>query len=264
MPIEELQGVKLHYKERGAGRPMVFVHGLSCDLTTLEPQVEHFASTHRTIALDLPGHGESELPADAAALTINGFASHTALLCERLGIENAVVVGHSIGGGAALTLAATRPDLVSALVFLDSAIALPEIAAPALEETARAVTGDDFQETWRHITDEMQFLPSSDPALRARIVDKMASIPQRVVVTALENFANFAVAESVELLRRTSAPMIYIASSQRWADRDRLAEARPDAWYAAVACSGHFLQLEVPQQVNAMIERFLAVAANGQ
>ena len=93
-------GVALFYEEAGFGEPpMLLVHGLACDHTHFTPQLEHFSGDHRVVAVDLRGHGQSDAPRQE--YTIEGFADDLAWVCARLGLENPIVVGHSLGGGSA-------------------------------------------------------------------------------------------------------------------------------------------------------------------
>ena len=78
-------GTALAYEDTGAGDPpFVFVHGWTCNHTHFAPQVEHFGRQHRTVAVDLRGHGASAAPEQD--YTISGFADDVAWLCEQLGV----------------------------------------------------------------------------------------------------------------------------------------------------------------------------------
>ncbi|MEJ7755036.1 MAG: alpha/beta fold hydrolase [Nocardioidaceae bacterium] len=73
---------------------------MSATAAYLAPQLAHFATRHRTVAVDLRGHGESDAPEQD--YTIEGFASDVAWMSQQLGLERPVVVGHSLGGIVAL------------------------------------------------------------------------------------------------------------------------------------------------------------------
>src|SRR4051794_11395253 len=103
-------GVTLAYQDRGATpRAMVFIHGLGFDHSTFAPQIEFFSRTHRVIAVDLCGHGASDLGKQEYAMPV--FAEDIAWLCTQLNLVKPVFVGHSMGGNVALTLAALYPDV---------------------------------------------------------------------------------------------------------------------------------------------------------
>ncbi len=99
-------GVALFYEEKGTGEPSVLlVHGWCCDHTYFAPQLGHFAGRgHRVVAVDLRGHGRSDKPHQEYTMQI--FADDLAWVCERIGLEKPVVVGHSMGGIVAFNLAA--------------------------------------------------------------------------------------------------------------------------------------------------------------
>ena len=77
--------------------PILLVHGWCCDHTYFVPQFEHFASRgHRVVAVDLRGHGRSDKPQQGYTMQL--FADDLAWICQRIGVEKPVVVGHSMGG----------------------------------------------------------------------------------------------------------------------------------------------------------------------
>jgi pimeloyl-ACP methyl ester carboxylesterase len=99
-------GVPVNLAEWGSGAPVVLLHGLTGSRAYLVPLAERLARTHRVIAIDLPGHGGTGVPAEA---TIEGSALLMAEACAQLGVERPVVVGHSFGAPLAVAWAAQRP-----------------------------------------------------------------------------------------------------------------------------------------------------------
>ena len=134
-------GTALAYEDTGAGDPpFVFVHGWTCNHTHFAPQVEHFGRQHRTVAVDLRGHGASAAPEQD--YTISGFADDVAWLCEQLGVERPILVGHSMGGTVVLDVAARYPDLPRAVVMVDAApIVGSSPSAEMAAEIAAALRG---------------------------------------------------------------------------------------------------------------------------
>ncbi|MDF1538193.1 MAG: alpha/beta hydrolase [Candidatus Thorarchaeota archaeon] len=124
MPFFEYQGKKMHYvdldqrKDTSAGMPLVFVHGAGSSLMIWTLQLLEFRKTHRVIALDLYGHGDSEdigHPPDIE----KGFTGQIATLMDHLDIEEFVLAGHSMGGGVVMSYA-LRDDVrqPSALILV--------------------------------------------------------------------------------------------------------------------------------------------------
>ena len=114
----EVEGVRLHYLERGTGSPLVLLHGnggmiqdfLSSSL------VDKAARRHRVIVFDRPGYGYSERPR-GTVWTPDAQADLLAAALRRLGVERAMVLGHSWAAMVAVALADRHPDLVSGLVL---------------------------------------------------------------------------------------------------------------------------------------------------
>src|SRR5258706_4953906 len=122
-----------HYT--GSGDPLVFVHGWCCGRWAFAPKVAHFlARGHEVLTLDLPGHGDSA-PLDGP-ITMTTLADAVKGTMAAVGIEQAIVVGHSMGAATALVLAGNAPEVVKAVVAVDPA---PMVARfPDLEPIAGA------------------------------------------------------------------------------------------------------------------------------
>lgn len=113
------QGV-VHYEAYGRGTPVILLHGWlgswGCWLGTMEA----LASRHRTYALDFWGFGESDKRRES--YNISDFVSLVDQFMERLGIQSAPVMGHSMGGTVALSLALDRPQRVKKVAVVGSPI----------------------------------------------------------------------------------------------------------------------------------------------
>ena len=98
----------------GSGMPIVMIHGSGASRAVFARQFDSsLADTHRLIAFDLPGHGDSSDARDpAAAYTITGLAQTTARLLDALGIDRAIIFGWSLGGHVAIELASFHLSLI--------------------------------------------------------------------------------------------------------------------------------------------------------
>jgi pimeloyl-ACP methyl ester carboxylesterase len=251
-------GVQLFYEEAGNGPPMVLVHGWTCDRSHFAPQAAHFSKQYRCISVDLRGHGESGKPEQA--YTIDGFADDVAWMCGELGVSKAVLAGHSMGGAIALAVAAAHPELCAALVMLDPAILFPAELQPLLAQLVAGFRSPGGSKVLRDFGAGQFFLSSSDAALKERLLDGMGRTPMHVVASAFESVGAFGGEAALKAVR---APMLYIEADPVLDRVGRLRELCPEAMTGKTIGSGHFHQLEVPEQINAMIERFLAVSVPG-
>jgi len=118
----EIAGHEVNYAdlgEQGRHRPILFIHGLSGQWQNWLENIPHFAEQRRVVAVDLPGFGLSDMPAEKLSIELYGRV--VAELCERLDLSPAVVVGNSMGGFVAAELAITHPESVERLMLLSSA-----------------------------------------------------------------------------------------------------------------------------------------------
>ncbi len=111
---------RLHVAEWGRGRPIVMVHGLFTSSASFENLLARLPEGSRGLAIDLPGFGEST-PAPGFAPTWDGFARAVTDAADALALESFDLVGHSMGGGIAVVVAARLPERVRRLVLVDAA-----------------------------------------------------------------------------------------------------------------------------------------------
>ncbi|MEU4570455.1 alpha/beta fold hydrolase [Micromonospora sp. NPDC023956] len=248
----------IRYRTYGHGHRGTFllVHGWCGNHEFMEPVARHLTTRHaRVIAVDMPGHGESPPPPDGYA--VEHLAGRLRALAVALDLRDVVVVGHSLGGVWSLATVAGDRDRFTGLVLLDSAVAGPPGAADAVEQTARSLR-DDTSGAVRESIVRSYFLPRSDPRLVEWVVTAMATPSTEVAHEPIAGLATFLRAEGdVAALARWDRPLLFVGSNAPFADYARLAELAPRADIGQTVGSGHFVQLEVPAQVNAMISRHL-------
>ena len=247
-------GVRLCYEEAGtSAAPIVFVHGWCCDHSHFAPQFGHFSARHRVVAVDQRGFGASDKPDQK--YTIEGFADDLAWLCRELGLEKPALVGHSMGGAVVLATAARHPTLPRAVVLCDPAVVPPPFIRAAIDPFLAALATPGYREAARGFIEQRLFGPKDDPKRRAQITEGMLETPQRVMLSAFENLFAF---DSEAAAGACKVPTLLIDAESPLPDRARFRELCPQLVCAQTAGAGHFHQLEVPDQVNAMIERFLS------
>jgi pimeloyl-ACP methyl ester carboxylesterase len=133
----ELPGATVNYAEIGEGEPILFVHGLAgCWRNWLE-NLPYFGRTHRAIALDLPGFGESPMPSWPIDMPAYGQLIHD--FCEKLGIDRvAALVGNSMGGFVSTEAVIEQPARFDRLVLVSAAgISFAEAEGRRIEAQVR-------------------------------------------------------------------------------------------------------------------------------
>ncbi|PZQ50784.1 MAG: alpha/beta hydrolase [Rhodovulum sulfidophilum] len=257
MPFLRRDDVSLYYElTEGRSPPVVLLHGWCCDHTFLAPQAAHLAARgHAVLSLDLRGHGRSDKPEQP--YPIGAFSEDVAWILGALGLARPVLVGHSMGGIIAYDIAARWPDMPATIVMLDAAVVLPEAARAAVVASVAKLDGPDHAAVQRRMVEEVFFLPTDDPARREAILATMTAAPRHVMVAAYAGLGRYDAAAA----GRAVAPSLYIAANEPSprCDMARLRGLLPELRQGQTVGSGHFCQLEVPDQINAMIDRFLAL-----
>jgi len=114
----EVEGVKLHYLTAGKGSPLILLHGYAETSRMWKPIMPLLAGRFTVIAPDLPGIGDSAIPADGLDMKTAAIRIHA--LARSLGVGKARVVGHDIGLMVAYAYAAQYPAEVEKLVLMDA------------------------------------------------------------------------------------------------------------------------------------------------
>lgn len=121
----------------GDGPPVVWIHGLGGIWQNWLLNIPAFMGSHRCVAIDLPGFGQSELP--VGEISIGNFAKTVDRVCDLLDIENPVVIGNSMGGFVGAELAVSFPTRVAKLVLVSAAgLSTEYLAREPLLAAARA------------------------------------------------------------------------------------------------------------------------------
>lgn len=113
-------GITIHYREYGAGEPLLLIHGFTSSSYTWTDVAPELSKKYRVIAPDLPGFGLTSKPKDAP-YNYKAFSEALIKLMDKLGVQKASVAGNSMGGGTALQLTLDHPDRVDKLILIDSA-----------------------------------------------------------------------------------------------------------------------------------------------
>jgi pimeloyl-ACP methyl ester carboxylesterase len=248
-------GLKIGYDATGNGEPAVlFIHGFFGNGGYFSSQVTHLSKGRRVLTVDLRGHGRSEAP---EVVTVSDFAADVIAVCDAAALKSVVLCGHSMGAVVALQVAEARPELVRGIVMLDGAILFPEpVRRHGLETLVPALGTEDWLEALRGYFGRT--LDAADPPeVTARVMADLGGTRPKFARTF---FSGYFESDFAELLTATDCPLLYLRAKAP-TDLQRLAALRPDAMVGQVVGSGHWLMLSVPDQVNAMIDRFLGTLA---
>jgi pimeloyl-ACP methyl ester carboxylesterase len=180
-----------------------------------------------------------------------------AAVCGALGVERPVVVGHSLGGVLTVALAATLPHIARAAAVLDSPVVPPPGREAFMREHFARLHDDYDAEIRRYFA--AFFAPADGRDVEEWVLATILEPPRHAVTATWEHAAlDHDTAACVAAL---DIPLLYIDAGTPNAMLDRLADLCPHAVVGRTIGAGHFLQLVVPDQVNAMLGRLLALTA---
>ncbi|AWN40458.1 alpha/beta fold hydrolase [Methylobacterium durans] len=266
-----VNGVRLHYIERGQGEPVVLIHGngtLAEDFV-ISGIVDELAKRYRVIIIDRPGYGYSERPRGLWTPRAHATLFQTAL--ERLGVSRAVVLGHSWGSLVAVALALQAPQIARSLV-LASGYYYPTLRADVLlfSPPAIPVVGDVMRYTVSPLLGRVllpglskaMFAPVEVPerfdllfpkALMLRPSQLRASAEDAALMTPVT-------VELREHYRKLRLPVVIITGADdQIADvgrqSERLHRELPDSEFIVVPGMGHMIHHLAPKRVIGAIDR---------
>ena len=243
-------GTRLAYTDAGKGRPtLVFIHGWNSNSHHWDPQARAFSRRHRVIRVDRRGHGRSEAP--ARGYRPREQADELAALLRARRVRSAVVIGHAGGAATTLELTQRHPRLVKAVVIVDGPGPSTDGGARQ-RRMAEALGRDDYADQVRHAYRGF-FMPTTDRRDVERWADEAARTPQHVSVG---NMLGGSRADIARIAKRIKQPALYINATGPYSAAS-VREWLPQAEFAQVIASGHFPQVEVPEQVNPILQSFI-------
>jgi pimeloyl-ACP methyl ester carboxylesterase len=253
--------VELAFQEAGEGPPVVILHGLFGSKRNWTSIARQLAATHRVFAVDLRNHGESPW---AARHDYPALADDVAHFLEQRLDGPAAVIGHSMGGKAAMVLALTRPELVERLVAVDIPPAESIGTQDAFIEAMRQVPLATL--TRRTEVDALLAEAIPDRGIRSFLLTNVGAGPQGLSWTInldtlasefamIRGFPDMAVAEPF------AKPALFLVGGRsEYVQPQHHAEIRrlfPAAEIAVIPEAGHWVHAEAPEAFLAAVQRFL-------
>jgi 3-oxoadipate enol-lactonase len=177
VPLLDVTGQPVHAIDRGEGDSVVFLHAFPLQAAMWDYQVEALEGTHRCIAVDLPGFGQSPPPDDPDAASMQGWAGLVVGVLDQLGVEQATVVGASMGGYLAMALLRHHPQRVRQLVLADSR-ARSDDPAVAQRRTAQQEQLRGGAEVASLAKETVEGLLSSGSMTRPELVDYVHALAE--------------------------------------------------------------------------------------
>ena len=271
----EVDGVRLHYIEQGKGPAVVLLHGNGLMLQDYVTSgvLPAVAEGHRVIAFDRPGFGYSDRPR-STVWTPDAQARLITRALSKLGIEHAVVVGHSWGTLVALSMALNEPDVVSGLVLLSGyyyGSLRPDVVAGSLP--AVPILGDLLAHTFAPLTGlvtgplavKASFAPAPVSPKLSAFPKALALRPSQIRATAADTamMVPSAIALSERYAELTVPVIILAGEGDLIVHPDKHAKRVvadiPGSELRIVAGQGHMFHYAVPEEVASAVAKITSL-----
>jgi non-heme chloroperoxidase len=275
--VKSLDGTKLFYSIEGKGKPLVFCYGLVCSSLHWTYQIEHFQQDYQAIWFDYRGHQNSEVPKNLDSLTLENIASDLGVILDELNIDDAVLLGHSMGVNVVLEFYRQQPKRVAGMVLANGTAQRPletlfrhnslqagfKILKKLYEKSPELVSllwksqkGNPFA---RSLVSLGGFNPHLTPREDIELyIDQVADTDPAILIHLIENYDAY---DANAWLHTVQTPTLIISGEQ-----DRLIPVEqqelmhqliPNSRLEIIRHGSHCPQMDLPDLVSLKIENFL-------
>lgn len=255
----DIGGSQIHYRDKGSGPAVLFLHAFPLSLSMWDAQ-EALAPGFRLVRFDARGFGESAV--GDSLLTMDRIADDGAQLIEKLRLGPVILVGCSMGGYAAFSFVRKHARLLRGLVLVDTRagadtaearVGRRELAGKVTREGARAAVEAFLPKCIGETT------KTSRADVIAKLKDLMLAAPPQGIVNALNGLA--ARADSTPTLREVAAPTLVVCGEEDVitpiAEAETMKNGIKGAELAVIPRAGHLPSMETPDEFNAVLRGFL-------
>ena len=247
-----LDGAKIHYKSYGQGSDaFVLVHGWSSNLEAWNYQIPELTKRGRVIAIDLPGHGQSDKP--QVAYTMDHFAAAIDAVMKDAGVERGIILGHSMGTPVARQFYRKYPKKTLAIVIVDGGLR-PFGDKAMRDQFMNAFRSDKYREVGAQMFGQMTPMLSAEDKEKA--LASFSKTPQNVLVSAMESMND----EALYATDKINVPVLAIlAKSPVWPpDTEQFLKGlAPDLELIWLEGVDHFLHQEKTKEFNSAVIAFV-------
>jgi 3-oxoadipate enol-lactonase len=267
--------VRLYYEEAGSGTPIIFLHEFAADHTNWEPQMRYFSRGHRCIAYSARGYTPSDVPPSSEAYSYKHFYTDALAVLDHLGIDNAHLVGLSMGSYSSLQIGLNAPQRARSMTLagVGSGSNLANLDAfrkqcMANAEQFEGIGSAEVAKVTREAPGRIPFLVK-DPRGHADFYAALARHDAKGSANTMRGFQGGrpSIYTLTEAIAKVPTPALIICGDEDDACVEPslfLKKHLPAAGLTLFPKSGHVLNLEEPALFNEMVERFIALVEAGR
>ncbi len=276
--VKSFDGTKLFYSTEGEGKPLIFCYGLVCSSLHWTYQIDHFSKNYKTVWFDYRGHQNSETPKNMNSLTLENMARDLGIILDELKIDDAVLLGHSMGVNVVLEFYRQQPARVTGMVLANGTPKRPletifrNNTVQGAFNILKAVyerSPDLVQAFWRlgkgnPIARTLITLGGFNPHLTPQAdiklyVDQVSEMDPAILIHLIENYDT---SDSLPWLHTVRAPTLIVAGEDDKItpieQQELMHQLIPGSRLEVIRHGSHCPQMDLPDLVNHKIENFLS------
>lgn len=276
MPVATTDdGVKLHYEETGSGTPVVFVHEFAGDIRSWEPQLRHFGRRYRAAAFCARGYPPSDVPPEPSSYSQARATDDIAAILDAMGVEQAHIVGLSMGGFATLHFGFRHPQRALSLCVAGCGYGAEPEARDRFKGEADTVAAALKERGMQAVAAQYAYGPTrvqfevKDPRGFAEFAAQLAEhsalgSANTQLGVQRERPSLYDLTDQMKALR---LPVLVLTGDEDWPCLQPgilMKRAIPTAALAVMPNCGHTINLEAPDEFNRIVGDFLAQVDAGR
>jgi sigma-B regulation protein RsbQ len=252
-------GSRIDYDMAGDGdTTLLFVHGWCINKSYWESQMKYFQDKYTVVALDLPGHGESDK--NRTDWTVQNYSKDVMFMIRALSLKNVVLIGHSMGGNIILEPAITMPDVVIGFVGVDN---FKDLAVEYTDDQRMEMDAFmnhirlDYEGTINGFASNMLFAATTSKSIQKRVLKDILGTSPDISVGILESLDVAHAMEGAQM-RVMKLKVHLINSDGLPTDETQLEKYCARSYEVhSMGMSGHYPMVENPDRFNEILEKIL-------
>jgi pimeloyl-ACP methyl ester carboxylesterase len=249
--VENLGATIDYFDSRIGDTTLLFIHGWNINKEYWVDQIDFFSKDYRVVTLDLPGFGKSGK--NRKSWTVEEYGNDVTAIIKQLNLKNVVLIGHSMSGAIVVEAALRNPTRVIGVVGVDNFTNFRAVVSPQLRkyisEAYKALRAN-YKKVTLQYANESLFSPSTDSAVRKRVIRDFMNVDSVTAVNILETNDKYSTDEKLKSLRR---PIYLINSNYHPTDTLGFKKYKVPYYLFYVGPTGHYPMIESPAEFNKLL-----------